>query len=128
MGLESLDLQTQSWFTGHIVHTSPATPTYPSKHVHELTASLPPGELVPAGHTEHSTAPVTDLYVPEMHAVHSTPSEAAVYEVVHVQSSSASLCIGELVCSGHVEHTPVPVTDLYVATAHGVHASPSDRA
>jgi hypothetical protein len=70
----------------HAVHAAPCDgPLYPAKHVQFVNSSLPDAELVPAGHGEHSPAPTALLNVPASHALHATPSEAAVYPAKHLQ-------------------------------------------
>ena len=109
----------------HAVHTSPSdAPLYPASHSQSANASLPDAELVPAGHVEQSPTPVATLYSPASHAVHASPSEAAVYPATHTQSVKASLPPAELVCEGHAVQLPDPVVALYFPASHAVHASP----
>ena len=74
-------------------------------------ASLPAGELVPAGHNEHDPVPVVVLYFPASHAAHTTPSDSAVCPAMQMQSPRSVLDKDELVPEGHAEHAPVPVED-----------------
>ena len=107
----------------HAEHAAPSdVPLYPIKHVQSIKSSLPNGELVPAGHGEHSTAPVATLYVPAPHAVHS----ATVYPARHTQSVALLLPFAELVCEGHAVQVSDPVTSLYVPALHALHCNPSD--
>ena len=65
---------------------------------------------------------VVDSGSTDEHAVHATPSEAAKYPTIHLQSVNASLCATELVPTGHVKQPPAPVTELYVPSGHVKHS------
>ena len=100
------------------MHASPSdVPLCPAKHWQSSRASLPDAELVPAGHVAHPPAPVTAVYLPAAHALHASPSEAAVYPATHTQSVNASLSAAELVCSGHAAQ--LPVSAMYHPASHG---------
>ena len=73
--------------------------------------------------TAHGRDPVTDLYVPAGHAVHSPPS-GPVYPVLHLQSVKALLPAGELEPVGQSEHCALPVMSLYVPSTHAVQSLP----
>ena len=81
----------------HAVHATPSvSAVYPLTQMQSERASLPAGELVPAGHaavhdpdpvlvvyvpTRHNVqfpTPVVVLYIPTSHDVQATPSETAV--------------------------------------------------
>jgi hypothetical protein len=113
----------------HAEHATPSDPAVcPATQMQSPTESLPAPELVPDGHVEHAPVPVEDLYVPAPHAVHSAPSEPAVYPATQMQSYTPSLPADELVPAGQLEHAPAPVTDLYLPASHAAHATPSDSA
>ena len=98
----------------------------PAVHLQSVCSLLPASEIAPAGHVEHCPAPIVSLYLPSSHAVHATPSEAAVYPTTHLQSINSLLPDAELVCVGHVEHTPIPIATLYVPNSHAVQTAPFD--
>ena len=128
------------------MHAAPSdVPLNPAKHLQSINASLPDAELVPAGHVEHSPAPVAELYVPASHTLHSpapvaalmvpashalqcNPSDVAVYPTTHLQSVNSSLSVAEFVPAGHVEHSPAPVVALNVPSLHALHCNPSEAA
>jgi len=62
------------------------------------------------------------LYVSASQAVHAAPSDVPLCPVMHLQSVNSSPPSAELVCKGHVEHSPAPVAALYVPTSHAGHA------
>ena len=80
-------------------------------------------ELVPSGHALHAPTPVTDLYDPTPQAVHSTPSDVALYPVTHVQSVNRLLPGRELVQLGHAQQSPIPLKILNVPATHGMHSA-----
>jgi hypothetical protein len=112
----------------------------------------------PAEQLVHAAVPKVSLYAPAKHAVQATPSEAAVYPILHthaVPSEETSVLGGHVthpvpasflyapagqslhrlapdvsvyVAGGHVEQVPVPVVALYVPAPHPVHATPFEAA
>jgi hypothetical protein len=54
--------------------------------------------------------------------VQGTPSDAAVYPALQVQSSSAVLPKAELVAEGHDVHKPLPVAVVYFPSVHCSHS------
>jgi len=132
----------------HAVHATPfVSAVCPTSQMQSERASLPAGELVPAGHKEmHAPVPMVVLYVPASHAVHVIPFESAVYPTTQMQSERASLPAGEVVHVGHAEaqdpdpvlvvyvpprhkvQFPAPVLVLYVPASHAVQATPSEPA
>ena len=127
----------------HAVHAAPSNvPLYPAMHLQSVNSLLPDSELVPAGHVEHSPIPAATLNPPASHALHATPSEAAVYPGKHAHSASALLPADETVFEGHAAQVsnpavavyvpathaaqlPDPTPPLYVPASHSTQASPS---
>ena len=110
----------------HALHATPAdVPLYPAKHVQSVNASLPGEELVPAGHFEHSPAPVAALNIPASHALHAIPFEGAVCPATQMQSVSSLLPSDETVFEGHAAQFPAPAAALYVSASHALHGPPS---
>jgi hypothetical protein len=93
----------------------------PSTHMHCEADVDPSTELERDGHAEHVPFPVLVLYVPASHAVHDTPSEAAVYPARQMHSTLHGV---ELVPLGHTEHVPFPGLVLNVPAPHAVHDAP----
>jgi len=93
----------------HAAHPPPPAPVNPAEHWH---SALPEEDSEFAGHASHAAVPTTLLNLPTSHALHSTPSDSAVYPAAHTQSVSSSLPSAELVCKGHVEHSPAPAAAL----------------
>ena len=88
----------------HALHSCPSGPVYPRLQVQSVILLLPspeyvcPGQLVhvtfeisassveyfPREHSKHTDEPLTSLYVPATHALHSCPS-GPVYPLLQVQ-------------------------------------------
>ena len=77
-------------------------------------------------HAAQVPDPTAPLYVPASHALHATPSEAAVYPTAHLQSINSMLPAAELVREGHATQLPAPAVALYPPAKHALHATPSD--
>ena len=93
----------------------------PAMHAQSVCSLLPASEVAPAGHVEHGPDPMVFLYVSASHAVHATPSEAAVYPPTHLQSVKSLLPDAELVRSGHVKQCVASAGSaefMYIPAAH----------
>lgn len=82
------------------------------------------GESLFAKHDTHGALPVTFLYVPVTHGVHSAPSRPAKPRL-HVQCVECVELDGESLFAKHGAHGALPVTFLYVPDAHAPHKAPS---
>ena len=120
--------------------------TVPAGQVRQVDALVAPveAEYVPAPHGVQVALPVAILYVPATHD-EQTPPSGPLYPALQVQSTTASLELGDLELPGHVtqvaaavapveaEYVPtpqllqvaLPLAILYVPTPHGEHTPPS---
>jgi hypothetical protein len=100
----------------------PPTSKNPAEHWH---SALPEEDSASVGHVSQVAVPTASLNVPAVHALHATPSEAAVCPAKHVQFA---LPAEELVFEWHARQVPAPATALYVPASHAEHATPSEAA
>jgi len=129
----------------HPRHTSPSAPVYPALHRQSIASSLPSGDWENEGqlvHVETTCATVVEysfktqfthvpmptpvLYVPAMHATHSTPSSAPEYPALQEQFVRFVLASNENVFAGQSRHMLSDVAAVsvpYLPAAQSVHAS-----
>jgi hypothetical protein len=111
----------------HKLHDCASGPVSPAGHpapTQSSRASLPIGELAPAGHAVHNTLPCVGLYVPVSQAVHGPPFDP-VNPRLHVQSTDRKDPVADVqLLAGQVVHTGFPSTQ-YVPCAQTVHGPPS---
>jgi hypothetical protein len=129
----------------HPRHTSPSAPVYPALHRQSIASSLPSGDWEDEGqlvHVETTCATVVEysftpqfthvpmptpvLYVPAMHATHSTPSSAPEYPALQEQFVRFVLASNENVFAGQSRHMLSAVAAVsvpYLPAAQAVHAS-----
>ena len=91
---------------------TPPAHANPAGHWH---SALPAEDPELAGHVAQPAVPTALLNVPASHALHVTPSEAAVYPGMHLQPA---LPATELECEGHAAQIPAPAVALNVPASH----------
>ena len=107
----------------HKLHDCASGPVWPAVHpaaTQSARASLPSGELLPAGQAVHNSLPFVGLYVPAAHTVHVPPS-GPVDPAAHRGSMQELDAVGDVQPAGqalHVAAEVAPVTLEYVLAAH----------
>jgi hypothetical protein len=99
----------------HTAHTPASATVNPAEHWH---SALPDKDSALAGQVSHPAVPTALLNVPAVHALHATPSEAAVYPERHLQSASSMLPAAEMVFEGHAAQLPAPTALMNVPASH----------
>jgi len=97
----------------------------PTEHWH---SALPEEASALSLHVSHPAAPPALLNVPAGHALHATPSEAAVYPGRHAQSVKSLLPAAEVEFKGQAVQLSDPVVTLNVPASHAAHSTPSEAA
>jgi len=114
---------------GHNEHWIPfAFAVDPVLQVHDVISILAVGELVFAGHVEHTPGPAKFLYCPVLHATQFVCNWGAANPFRHKHDAILMLPTGVNVFKGQSLQRAVPVFDLNLPSTHNVHAMPLDMA
>ena len=104
---------------------------YPALHKQSVTASLPAGELVFAGHAEQLPAPAAEqlTQIQLCHTALHTWGQCSEQRKESLRADKGGPpAKGAYVPASHGVQLPAPVADLYVPAPHAAHATPSASA